>query len=216
MIICRQGYGHFLSNFNNQDFFSKGEKFKMLTDGCSGCENAEVGTRLFNQLFMKLENAEKVEFFEKNVALVFEKMIALVPEKEKEDFISKNLLFTIIACFETEDMFIVKMIGDGYIIAENQYDKVSYLRFWYGKCPPYIAYNYYLEGEYSFNTYEFKKEKFKNVGISSDGLSFFVDTKDKQLCKKVDAIIISDIEDDMIKLINDNMQELDDDITILM
>ena len=216
MEICRQGYGHFVSGFNNQDFFSVGKNFKMLTDGCSGCENAEVGTRLFNQLFMKLENAENVELFEENVALVFDKMIALVPEKEKADFISKNLLFTIIACFETEDMFIVKMIGDGYIITVNTYDEVSYLRFWYGKCPPYIAYNYYLNSNLTFNTYKFKKDKFKNVAISSDGLSYFADTKDKQLCQKIDSFIRLNVEKDMNKLLDSNIKELDDDITILI
>ena len=67
-------------------------------------------------------------------------MIKMFSKFTKEDvtpFIVNNMLFTIIACFELEDKFVVKYIGDGYIITVNSDDMVSYIRLSYGKRPPY-------------------------------------------------------------------------------
>lgn len=159
---------------------SKQNGMLLILDGCSEAKFSEAGTRLFAQIFATLEDYDKLEFFEKNVKTVFNKMISFYKsfyhDKESlQDFIMNNLLFTIIACFKQEDKYVVKMFGDGYIISQNILGDVSYLRFDYGKQPPYFAYKYcYFENnpylQYDFKTYEFSKKDFLNVGIATDGI----------------------------------------------
>lgn len=178
MQICRQGNGHYLSGINNQDFFFAEKSVKLITDGCSSGSFSEVGTRLFCQLFSTLETRFEVDKFEENVKEVFARICALTGEDSGEafsNFIIDNMLFTIIACFELEDRFIVKFIGDGYIITVNAENLVSFIRLNYGKAPPYYSYNMIQTNTYpselGFKTFEFSKSDFKKVGIASDGVA---------------------------------------------
>ena len=177
MKICRQGNGHYLSGTNNQDFCYMEGNLKLLTDGCSGSLYAEVGTRLFNQYFSSLDDRFKVHKFEKNVETCFSKICSLFSSfgtEKLNEFIMNNMLFTIIACFELDDKFVVKFLGDGYLITVNQNDMLSFIRLAYGKFPPYYAYNKVEAQSYDkklkFKTFEFPKSHFKNVGIASDGI----------------------------------------------
>lgn len=182
MIINSQGFEHFLQHINNQDFFYETPRMLLVLDGCSSGKYSEVGTRLFTQLFSRKEENDSVEKFESNVKEVFDEIIEMMrkyyPEQEslENDFIMENLLFTIIACFDCKDKFVVKMFGDGYIITQNNRNRLSYMKFSYGKCPPYFAYKYCemltpnIFKDYEFKTFEFDKRFFKSLGIASDGV----------------------------------------------
>ena len=183
MQICRQGNGHYLDGLNNQDFFFREANVMLITDGCSSGRFSEVGTRLFCQTFSRLESRLDLNCFEDNVKAVFDKVLAFSGKQSHKDFIVDNMLFTIIACFELEDKYVVKFIGDGYIITINKEDLLSYIRLSYGKAPPYYSYNIIQTDAYSkplkFKTWEFSKQDFKKIGIASDGIAPIVDGKVK-------------------------------------
>lgn len=181
MIITSQGFGHFTEGLNNQDFGMETPRMLLVLDGCSGAKYSEAGVRLFAQLFSRKEDYDSVEKFEENVKSVFDDIIALAagyyktPEELETDFIMENLLFTIIACFQTEKEYIVKLFGDGYIVTQNKEECISYMKFAYGKCPPYFAYRYcqLTGGEfkaYDFKTFRFDKTVFPRIAIASDGI----------------------------------------------
>lgn len=221
MIICRQGNGHYLNGINNQDFCYAEKNLKLLTDGCSEGKYSEVGTRLFNQFFMTLENRFNLEKFESNVEKVFSKICSLFSSADKEDlsdFIVNNMLFTIIACFELEDKFVVKALGDGYIITVNPCDLVSYIRLSYGKTPPYYAYNKLSTEGYKnklkFKTFVFDKNLFKKVGIASDGLSPIVEKRINENFE--DMIIGKESKYTPDGIITSNHKMFFDDISILI
>ena len=117
MIITSQGFGHFADGLNNQDFGLETSRMVIVLDGCSGAKYSEVGTRFFAQLFSKKEECDKYDKFEENVKEVFDELIGMMrkyyqtDEEFEKDFIMENLLFTILACFETDDKFIVKIFG---------------------------------------------------------------------------------------------------------
>ena len=159
MIITSQGFGHFTQGFNNQDFGIETSRMLLILDGCSGAKYSEVGTRLFAQLFSRKEDADLIN----NVKNYYP-----VQKDLEENFIMENLLFTIIACFETEDEYIVKLFGDGYIITQNNRNKISFLKFDYGPCPPYFAYKYCdIETfkDYEFKTFKFNKKTFPKIAM---------------------------------------------------
>lgn len=64
----------------------------------------------------------------------------------------------------------------GYIITENIYGAISYIRLSYGSRPPYYAYKYCsFDGDEVFKSSNFKKfvfdkQFFKRVGIATDGI----------------------------------------------
>lgn len=191
---------------------------KLVTDGCSSAEFSEVGTRLFVQAFAKLPNRFDVNEFEGNVRKAFESILSITSPEDANDFIANNLLFTIIACFETEDKFIVKFIGDGYIITVNHEDVVSYTRLFYGKTPPYFAYTKIPTTTYEeplkFKTFEYPKKDFKLVGIASDGIAPIAD---KKLDVDFDALVLgTDTKYSPEGIIRSNQSQFFDDITILI
>ena len=224
MIISSQGFGHFTQGLNNQDFGIETPRMLLVLDGCSGAKYSEVGTRLFAQLFLRREDFDNYEKFENNVKEVFDKLIDMVKsdyhsrEKKKKDFIMENLLFTIIACFRTDDKYIVKLFGDGYIITQNIKGLVSYMRFSYGQCPPYFAYKYCSGAEfeqfknYSFKTFEFDREIFKKVGIGSDGILPMA----KGDLKGIDNLLVSENNILVEAAIRNQRQSFADDVTFAM
>ena len=218
MKICRQGNGHYLNGLNNQDFCHMEGNLKLITDGCSSAPFSEVGTRLFVQAFSKLASRFNVNEFEANVAKAFESILAVTSTEQHEEFIADNMLFTIIACFELEDKYIVKFIGDGYIITVNQEDMVSYTRLFYGKTPPYFAYTKIpttiYEETLKFKTFEYSKKDFKLVGIASDGIAPIAD---KKLDVDFDSIILgTDTKYSPEGIIRSNQSQFFDDVTILI
>lgn len=221
MIITSQGFGHFTQGINNQDFGMESDKMLLILDGCSQAKYAEIGTRLFAQLFSRKEEWDNLEKFEDNVTAVFDDFVEMFkknyPSQEsfENDFIMENLLFTIIACFELEDKYVVKMFGDGYIITQNKKGLISYLKFNYGKCPPYFAYKYCKQtvpefASYQFKTFTFDKEAFEKVGIATDGIMPIVKDNDKDLDRNIanaNAILVE-------AAIKQQKMQFFDDITI--
>ena len=222
MLINSQGFEHFLQHVNNQDFFYETPRMLLVLDGCSGGKYSEVGTRLFTQLFSRKEENDSVEKFEKNVKEVFDEIIEMMrkyysdPKDLENDFIMENLLFTILACFDCEDKFVVKMFGDGYIITQNERNYLSYMKFSYGKYPPYFAYKYCSTltpnayKDYEFKTFEFDKKIFKGVGVASDGILPIV----KNSVQGIDSYIIKGDNVGLQIAMRMNNQLFADDVTI--
>lgn len=221
MIITSQGFGHFTQGINNQDFGIETPRMLLIVDGCSGGKYSEVGTKLFAQIFSRKEECNKVETFENNVKTVFDELIGMMAkyysskdELEKE-FIMENLLFTIIACFDLEDKFVVKLFGDGYVFTKNLRGNLSFMKFSYGKYPPYYAYKYCNIEEYKdyeFKTFVFNKDTFSNVGIGSDGIMPMV----KGEIPQIDNFILNANELAISASIRANKQNFFDDVTIGM
>lgn len=221
MIITSQGFGHFTQGLNNQDFGIENSNLVLVLDGCSSGKFSEIGTRLFAQLFAKKDDFANPEKFENNVKEVFDEIISMMrkhyasDEDFESNFIMENMLFTILACFKTEDKFIVKMFGDGYVVTENIHDKTSYMRFAYGKCPPYFAYKYCSVmpvSVHEFKTLEFDKKHFKAVGVATDGILPIV----KGEIKGFDALLSKRNELVLATAINNQRSIFFDDLTIAM
>ena len=222
MIINSQGFGHFTQGLNNQDYGIETSRMLLILDGCSGAKYSEVGTRLFAQLFTKKEECDSVEKFEDNVKEIFDDLIQMMekfyrtPEELEKEFIMENLLFTIIACFETENEYIVKLFGDGYIVTENVHGCISYMKHSYGKRPPYFAYRYCnLIEEKAFKNYEFKtfvfdKKKFPKIVIATDGIMPIA----KGEVKGIDRYLLDGIKNFIDMNIKTQKQKFFDDVTI--
>lgn len=221
MIISSQGFGHFTQGLNNQDFGIETSRMLLVLDGCSEAKYSEVGTRLFAQLFLRKEECDNHEKFEENVKAVFDELIGMMekyfPNKEdmEKEFIMDNLLFTIIACFKTEDKYIVKLFGDGYVVTKNNHGCVSYMKFSYGKYPPYFAYKYCSHmnfANHQFKTFEFDKKVFPQVGIGSDGVLPMA----KGELRGVDNIICTGNKVTLTAAIRTQRSSFGDDVTIGM
>ena len=126
----------------------------------------------------------------------------------------ENLLFTIIACFETDDKYVVKLFGDGYIITRNKLGRISYIKFSYGKCPPYYAYKYcdINYENYNFKTFCFDKNIFDNIAIASDGILPMV----KGDINNIDNCLFEGNKMLIDMAIKTNKQSFFDDVTIGM
>ena len=190
MFINIFGSFHSQKNKNNQDFLFNSSKTKMVLDGCSMGDDfilshTEVGSRLFATLFSQIEpeKRDNPDMFEKNVKYVFNKLLTLFDskfgeqDKNKIETLIKFYSFTILVCFELDDGFVVKTMGDGYIITVNREGQVSYLKLDYDNSPPYYIYNCIkmdnVKNNIKYDTYRFSKENFLNVGVATDGISAF-------------------------------------------
>lgn len=234
MVINLQGIEHFQKDINYQDLAAETPKFILVLDGCTGINPdeeesnhknstfSEVGTRMFAQLFSSLPNFDNLEKFEENVKYTFDKMIKQLKEwysdpRKLDKFIDRNLLFTILVCFDTDDAYIVKTYGDGYIITINSNNDISYIRLNYGKASPYYAYKYCSYDvsqrlkEYEFKTYTFSKEKFNSVGIATDGIKPI----DEYELRNYDKLLIRGASKERLKTeITMNRNRFYDDVTI--
>lgn len=240
IIVNKLGIDHYEEERNNQDFCISLPNLKIVLDGCGSERFSEIGTRLFAQLFVEkakaigseelvgkaraVESEELIgkskiigpEKFEENVKNTFEHLTRIFPS---EEFYGPNLSFTILACFETEDEFIVYSCGDGFIITESE-EQINFIELCDGDCPKYYIYNYvskerlqlYKEGV-TFTINHFSKSEFKNVGVATDGLRFYKDLSIVETNKLNQAL--KDGKAGKIKvLINRNRNLFKDDITI--
>lgn len=184
-VICSSKIGsdHTFANKNNQDFTFYLLNMKVVTDGCGSGKHSEVGTRMFAQLFARkakeyFDKGETVceENFIEIIDSIFNKMLLLCDDTA---FIFQNYCFTILACFEFEDEFVVYSCGDGYIIKENT-EGITFEVLDDGEYPAYYCYNFikdksilveYKDGV-EFKVARFSKNEYTNVGVASDGLRF--------------------------------------------
>lgn len=194
--ITHIGSDHIFAGKNNQDYKLYGPNMKFVFDGCGSGTSSEVGSRLFVNLFMQ-EGAELMqknetigeENFEALVKKVFDKMTLLSKEPM---FFFNNYCFTILACFEKEDEYVVMSCGDGFIIMDDG-NELSFQKLDDGEYPKYYIYNYiedknllkeYKEGV-GFTVNRFSKEKYQNIGVASDGLRFFYELSLEEQAKFV-------------------------------
>lgn len=229
VLINKMGSLHVFEDIANQDYFLVVDNIKMVLDGCSQDENgnwlkSEVGVKLFSQLFERLPKdiRDDPNSLETCVNLVFDKLILLATDKH---FISQNFCFTILIVYELEDRFIVKYCGDGYIIArrknagelEEEIEYISLDSECSEGCPKYYVYNYipskiYSEGV-TFETMEFLKEEYENVGVATDGLRYLLDLG-FGVKSKLNDNLINDKAGRIRVQIARNYDSIKDDITI--
>lgn len=246
MRVNVHGSSHELYGIKNQDAClelvneNTLEKVRIVCDGCTNIDindpktfartHSEVGAGLFCSLYEALENPFDADNFIKNANEIMERMLKLVSFDIKKilsnpkaiDFVTHNYCFTIFACFETKDSFVVYHLGDGVIFTINQFDVVSYIERKYGNKPPYLVYNLWLEDEKknTFTKFIFPKDDFKNVGIATDGLQFIlgkaISDSDKLYMDRIfvsNENFLTNPENDLINFIKKHPMIFTDDVT---
>lgn len=217
--VCKAGVEHARFSVNNQDFVFSFMNLKAVSDGCGSGKHSEIGSHLFGQLFARevsrfighvntknvvklfkyikggniqelAEHLNKGEIPEEAflgiVNAVFERMLSICNETA---FIFENYCFTILACFEYENEFVVYSCGDGFIIKED-FEGITFDKLDDGEYPAYYVYNWvdpsslkdYKEGV-EFKVTRYSKTDYINVGVASDGLRFFDDLYDPEKYK---------------------------------
>ncbi|MCI9177920.1 MAG: protein phosphatase 2C domain-containing protein [Clostridia bacterium] len=187
------GADHIFAGVNNQDYKLCGPNMKFVFDGCGSGASSEVGSRLFVQLFMQeganlMQSGTTIgeENFEEIVKKVFERLTAL---SNDPDFVFNNYCFTILACFETDNEYVVMSCGDGFIILDDG-KNISFQKLDDGEYPKYYIYNYIEDKELlkeyqdgvSFTVNRFSKQTYQTVGVATDGLRFYSElTQEDQL-----------------------------------
>ena len=213
------GSYHVRERLNNQDSVVNHGKIKLVADGCGGEPYSEVGSRLFTQLIKEEESYITEKNFVKVVSEIFERMTVLF---NTDELVDKNLLFTIIACIETEDSYKVFCCGDGFIITYNG-RHVDFIEISNGKYPHYFAYNYIKDkstlGEYAsgmkFDVFEFPKSEYEKIGVATDGLRFFYSLRDESQLYLLRAL--KNGNDKFVEnIIKSESSTFADDITICM
>jgi hypothetical protein len=184
VVLSKTGAEHFYADVNRQDFAISLPCLKVVLDGCGSTQFPEVGAALFAQLLVdqsikREQNGEapiNFENFETVVRAIFDKLSLVLPTDELK---LANLCFTIVACFETEDEFVVLSCGDGFILASKN-ENMFQLQLNDGEYPRYFIYNLVankdLLAEYQdgvgFTETRLPKSEYDNVGVATDGLRF--------------------------------------------
>jgi hypothetical protein len=208
MLVVKMGKEHIDMGINCQDFAVESPAFKMIVDGCSSCENSEIGAKLFCHLFPKANY---------DITRTFNVLRALY---DSDEDLLNNLLFTILMVNENDYYFDVNVCGDGYIIKELWNGTIEYEEFECDNAPPYYAYNLmnnkdrlskYRDGV-SFENHTFSKLRYKNVGVASDGIRYILSSTHKE---EFEQILRTGRPVLMKRFINRNIQEFKDDISIV-
>lgn len=249
IILSKPGYDHIDMGINRQDVaFVTGDNkilfghekksdqeqvlslmaspIKFVLDGCGSTPHSEVGAALFAQYFSTYPERVDPENFEevaKNVMHVLAN--GIIPS---DRFRRDDLSFTILACMETEEQFVVKSCGDGFIIAIRHngeiltYQLNDSVKIGGDEYPNYLIYNYIenresLLGphrqEICFSTTLFPKEEFARVGVATDGLRF-VDNLDALETTRWNDALLGDKGKKLSVIINRNHIKFKDDISI--
>jgi hypothetical protein len=208
MLVVKMGKEHIDMGINCQDFALENDKFKMIVDGCSSCINSEIGAKLFCHLFPKAGY---------DITRTFNVMRALYDTDEE---LLDNLLFTILMVNETDLYFDVNVCGDGYVIAERWDGTIEYQEFDFDNAPPYYAYNLmnnkdrlskYRDGV-EFQNFKFSKLRYKNIGVSSDGIRYILAGDHKQ---EFETLLKQGRPAAIKRFVNRNIQEFKDDISVV-
>ena len=196
-------------------------KVKMSLDGCSSGKFSEIGVGLFAQALSKRNDITAATFDH----IVYEEMRRLKDGLGFNDTdLFENFCFTILAVIETDDEFVVFYCGDGYIFAitsENELQIIDVDQA-YNNYPPYFVYN--LMNPESLSDYKngvrfeiehFSKEKYKKVGVGSDGYRFAekLENFDKERLREA---LLMGKPGRIGQIINRNSEIFRDDITIVL
>ena len=216
--ISKVGSDHTFSDTNNQDFCISLPNAKIVLDGCGSCRFSDVGTRLFGQLLLDYVELFNCETFELIVCEIFNKLLTI---DHSDRFLYENLCFTILACFETEEEYVVFTCGDGYILVQDDKGIITPLKLDDGEYPKYYIYNLvgnrdslkeYKEGV-SFTIARFSKNEYTNVGVATDGFRFYESLGAVEK-NKLFAFLGEGKKAQIGMLINRNNLAFKDDVTI--
>jgi len=176
--ICRIGSAHVREALNNQDqlLIMEDGRIKLVLDGCGSCDKSELGVKTFILRFQKKANITDANF-ESTVDEIFLELASFFGEDDES--IINTLSFTILACFEKTDEFVVFWCGDGYIISDNGHEiELIDLDETHDNCPDYYMVNLITDKDKLRKNKEgiklkkrsFPKGEYKNVGVATDGI----------------------------------------------
>lgn len=249
IILSKTGYDHIDMGINRQDvafvtgkgkiLFGNERKtdqeqvlsyminpIKFVLDGCGSTPHSEVGAALFAQYFSTYSEQVNPDNFEEIAKIVMNVLAnGIIPS---DRFRRDDLSFTILACMETEEQFVVKSCGDGFIIAIKHdgeimtYQLNDSVKIGGDEYPNYLVYNYIenreslLEPhrqEIGFTTTLFAKEEFALVGVATDGLRF-VDNLDNLETTRWNDALLGGKGKKLSVIVNRNHAKFKDDISI--
>lgn len=214
MFVNKIGQQHLEIGMNCQDYGFEGNGFdgnnlKIVCDGCSEGLHTEVGAKTFCHLIS-------------NGYSIYEAFTKLVEMFGQSNLSIKNFLcFTVLCVFDSYGFFHTMNCGDGYIITEDIEGNITFEELTDGEFPKYYSYNfcdpntlkYYKDGV-AFDCRKYCKDRYKNVGVASDGLRFILSANEDlksefiELLRQKNAVKIK-------RFINRNQKLFKDDITIV-
>jgi|GEM_PF-1106819 hypothetical protein len=223
--LSKTGSEHLYADKNKQDFAVQLSNVKIVLDGCGSTQFPEVGSTLFGQMLVREQEEREAkglpgvspDNFLSVTWRIFDRLAGLVPT---DTFRLNNLLFTIMACFETSDEFVVMSCGDGYILAQ-QGEEIEAILLDDGEYPRYFGYNLiedkgllkeYLGGV-QFTVNIFSKNEYSNVGVATDGFRF-VESLGVLDRTHFYEYLLSGRKGRIGMMINRNIQMFKDDISI--
>lgn len=211
MFVNKIGAQHLEYGMNCQDYGLETANIKLICDGCSEGAHSEVGVKLYCHL------AEKGY----STGQIFRRLIHIfgASAAAARDY----LCFTILQVAENEDFFKVSYCGDGYIILEDAEGSIHFEELNDGAYPKYFVYNYcdaqalaYYKDGVTFCERDFSKNRYKKIGIASDGLRYIVKSEDTELKTEFINIIKTGKAAAVKRFINRNQKVFQDDVTIVL
>lgn len=167
----------------NQDYAVSTDNIAVVLDGCGSGKHSEVGSSRMGEAIRKKSTKLNEKNFESFANTTLNEF--LMEDTSDERFIAE-FQFTIVACIETKEDFVVLRAGDGFIITVDKSNSVRYIQLdnniniANGGAPEYIAYNMnpsplrYNSNVY-FNKMQFSKSEYSSVYVASDGFRFILD-----------------------------------------
>ena len=220
IVVSKIGADHNFRGANRQDFGIIFNNVKLSLDGCSSGKFSEIGVGLFAQAMSKRKiTASNFDH------VVYEEMRRLAWGLGFNDQdLFENFCFTILGVVETESEFVVFSCGDGYIFAITNDEKLEVIDLDcdYNNYPPYFVYNLmnpdslsdYKDGV-RFEIRQFRKDKYTNVGVGSDGYRF-VENLDNAEQVRFEEALLKGRPGRIGQIINRNATTFRDDITIVL
>ncbi|MDR2524079.1 MAG: protein phosphatase 2C domain-containing protein [Candidatus Nomurabacteria bacterium] len=225
IVLSKTGSEHLYSDRNRQDMALALPGLKVVLDGCGSMDFSEVGAALFGQM-LKQEYKDRAKLGRPTITpdnfaditwTIFHKMSYLMPT----DYLkSQNLSFTILACFEMPEEFVVMSCGDGFIVKQIS-DEIVAEQLDDGEYPKYFVYNF-IEDKAILNAYRegvdfmltrYAKQDFVNIGVATDGWRF-VENLSVLERFSIDDFLKQGKKGKIGMLINRNIQVFKDDISI--
>jgi hypothetical protein len=221
IILAKTGYDHLEMGTNRQDVAFATETAKFVMDGCGSMPHAEVGAKLFAQTFVSFGHKGTPDDFESAVDTTMAHLAHAIVDTDEFRF--ANLSFTILAAIETEEEFVVKACGDGFIIAVTVNGKIALTQLDNGDYPEYYIYNFIAdrsnllcyEGGVKFRTFHFPKSQYTKVGVATDGYRF-VDSLEFLEKMRWEEYLISDKAKRLSQIVNRNQRKFKDDLAICL
>lgn len=224
MIISKQGYDHFIYDINNQDNAFQDGLIKVVTDGCSSGKHSELGCKLFELSFKKtVENyigneQNNILYVYLDIMHIFRIYPSLEIDAKKKNIIYEYLMFTNLILHEDNDMFWLFYNGDGVVILQDE-KGVDFLEINDGyekNTPRYYIYKFINENEVGMEmkTMGFPKNKYKRVGIASDGICYLF-KMDEALQYEFKEYLMNDEEIKIRRFINKYREKFKDDVSLI-